>query len=141
MFAFTMLTNSDSGDLPLADTEKWILEHVLGVVEPELPALKMPLGKLELYAGCYESPYGLLDLSVEENDLILSLTPKPFLENMDPEPPPPPPTRLSFYGIDRVVALDGELKGSRGDFLRNDDGMLAWLRIFGRMARRVEQAS
>ena len=48
----------------------------------------------------------------KSRDLVLRLTPKPFLENMDPEPPAPPPTRLSFYGTDRVVALDGDLKGS-----------------------------
>jgi CubicO group peptidase (beta-lactamase class C family) len=140
-FAFTMLTNSDSGDLPLADTERWVLQHVLGVIEPELPAMQLSPGELEAYAGRYESPYGLLDLSVEDHHLVLRLTPKPFLENMDPEPPAPPPTRLSFYGVDRVVALDGELTGSRGDFLRNEDGSLAWLRIFSRISRRVETGS
>jgi CubicO group peptidase (beta-lactamase class C family) len=138
-FAFTMLTNSESGDPVLDETERWLLEHILGVVEPELPKREVPPHELEAYAGRYESPYGLLDLTVEDRDLVLRLSPKPFLEKMDPEPPAPPPTRLSFYGVDRVVALDGELKGSRGDFLRRDDGSLAWLRIFSRVARRVEE--
>jgi CubicO group peptidase (beta-lactamase class C family) len=140
-FAFTMLTNSDSGDLPLAETEKWVLEHLLGVLEPRLPTMQLAPATLGAYAGCYESPYGLLDLSIEDQELVLHLTPKPFLENMDPEPPAPPPTRLSFYDVDRVVALDGELKGSRGDFLRNEGGSLAWLRIFSRISRRVEERS
>jgi CubicO group peptidase (beta-lactamase class C family) len=137
-FAFTMMTNSESGDAPLAETERWVLDRVLGVSEPDLPELHLPADQLQAFAGCYESPYGLLELDVEDRDLILHLTPKPFLEHMDPEPPPPAPTRLSFYDIDRVVALDGELKGSRGDFLRNENGTLAWLRIFSRIARRVE---
>jgi CubicO group peptidase (beta-lactamase class C family) len=136
--AFTMLTNSDSGALVLAEVEKWFLEHLLGVTEPDLPVLDPPQDELAAYAGRYESPYGLLDLRLEAGDLVLYLTPKPFLENMDPEPQPPPPTRLAFYGVDRVVALDGDLKGSRGDFLRDDDGSLTWLRIFSRIARRVE---
>jgi CubicO group peptidase (beta-lactamase class C family) len=140
-FAFTMLTNSDSGDLPLVDTEKWVLESVLGVIEPPLPRMELPREKLQSYSGSYESPYGLLGLSVEGEDLVLHLSPKPFLENMDPEPPAPPPTRLSFYGVDRVVALDGDLRGSRGDFLRDETGSLAWLRIFGRLARRVEEGA
>jgi CubicO group peptidase (beta-lactamase class C family) len=140
-FAFTMLTNSDSGDLPLAETESWVLEHLLGVVEPDLPRTDLPRDQLDGYAGRYESPYGLLNLAVEHGGLVLHLIPKPFLENMDPEPPAPPPSRLSFYGIDRVVALDGELKGSRGDFLRDEDGTLSWLRIFGRVARRIEDAA
>jgi CubicO group peptidase (beta-lactamase class C family) len=137
-FAFTMLTNSESGDAVLGETERWVLEHVLGVTEARLPQLQVPESELAAYAGCYESPYGLLDLKIEDGYLVLRLTPKPFLENMDPEPPAPPPTRLSFYGTDRVVALDGDLKDSRGDFLRDDDGTLTWLRIFGRIARRVE---
>jgi CubicO group peptidase (beta-lactamase class C family) len=136
--AFTMLTNSDSGSQVLSEVEKWFLEHLMGVREPELPVVDLPGDELEVYAGRYESPYGLLDLRLEGGVLVLYLTPKPFLENMDPEPPAPPPTRLSFYGIDRVVALDGDLKGSRGDFLRDDDGSLTWLRIFSRIARRVE---
>jgi CubicO group peptidase (beta-lactamase class C family) len=140
-FAFTMMTNSDSGDAVLDETERWVLERVLGVSEPELPKLQLSAEQLETYAGCYESPYGLLEVDLKHRDLELQLTPKPFLENMDPEPPAPSPTRLSFYGTDRVVALDGELKGSRGDFLRNDDGKLAWLRIFSRIARRVEPES
>ena len=140
-FAFTMLTNSDSGDLPLADTESWVLEHLLGVVEPELPTVQLAEDQLGDYEGRYESPYGLLNLALEDGNLILHLIPKPFLENMDPEPPAPPPSRLSFYGVDRVVALDGDLKGSRGDFLRDHDGTLSWLRIFGRVARRIENAA
>jgi hypothetical protein len=140
-FAFTMLTNSDSGDLPLAETERWVLEHLLDVVEPDLPSRDLSREQLSKYGGRYESPLGLLNLAVEEGDLVLHLIPKPFLENMDPEPPAPPPTRLSFYGVDRVVALDGDLKGSRGDFLRDEDGTLSWLRIFGRVARRIEGAA
>jgi CubicO group peptidase (beta-lactamase class C family) len=140
-FAFTMLTNSDSGDAVLDETERWVLERVLGVSEPDLPDVRLSLDQLGSYTGCYESPYGLLKLDLEHRDLVLHLTPKPFLEHMDPEPPAPSPTRLCFYGTDRVVALDGELKGSRGDFLRNDDGTLAWFRIFSRIARRVEPES
>jgi CubicO group peptidase (beta-lactamase class C family) len=138
-FAFTMLTNSDSADPLLSKAERWALKHLLDVEEPELPRLDLSRAELEGYAGRYEAPLGLLDLSVEEGDLVLHVTPKPFLQNMDPEPPAPPATRLSFYGVDRVVALDGELEGSRGDFLRSEDGgTLAWLRIFGRISRRVE---
>lgn len=140
-FAFTMLTNSDSGDAVLAETERWALERVLGVSESALPELHLSTEHLETYVGSYESPYGLLQLDLKHRDLVLRLTPKPFLEHMDPEPPAPSPTRLSFYGTDRVVALDGELKESRGDFLRDDDGTLTWLRIFGRLARRVEPGS
>ncbi|MEA2505666.1 MAG: hypothetical protein QOH48_284 [Actinomycetota bacterium] len=139
-FVFTMLTNSDSADPLLSKVERWALKHLLDVKEPELPRLDLSPQELGGYAGRYEAPLGLLDLSVEDGDLVLRVTPKPFLQNMDPEPPAPPATRLSFYGTDRVVALDGELEGSRGDFLRNEDGgALAWLRIFGRISRRVEQ--
>jgi CubicO group peptidase (beta-lactamase class C family) len=139
-FAFTMLTNSDSGDPVLTETESWVLDQLLGVKEPELPRLDLSAGALQEYAGIYEAPLGLLDLRLEDGSFMLHVTPKPFLEHMDPEPPAPPPARVSFYGIDRIVVLEGEDKGARGDFLRNEDGTLAWLRIFGRISQRVEQA-
>ncbi len=140
-FAFTMLTNSDSGDQVFRKVEAWTLERLLGVVEPELPRIRMSSHRLEDYAGRYEAPLGVLDLAVEGGDLVLRVTPKPFLQNMDPEPPAPPPTRLAFYDVDRVVTLDGELKDARGDFLRTEDGSLAWLRIFSRISRRVGEES
>jgi hypothetical protein len=55
-----------------------------------------------------------------------------------PDSPPgeaPAPTRLAFYAEDKFVALDEPLKGSRGEFLRDAAGSIAWLRVGGRVHR------
>jgi hypothetical protein len=50
--------------------------------------------------------------------------------------PPPPPTRLSLRQGELVVGLDSPFKGGRGEFLRDEDGSIEWLRFGGRIARR-----
>jgi len=48
------------------------------------------------------------------------------------------PVRLAFYAEDRVVGLDEPCKDARGEFLRDPDGRIAWLRVSGRLHRRVD---
>ena len=50
-------------------------------------------------------------------------------------PPPPPPSRWAFCAPDRIVALEPEgIRGARADFVRGDDGRVAWFRRGGRIA-------
>ena len=43
----------------------------------------------------------------------------------------------AFYAPDRIVALGGLWRHERGQFLRGPDGEIAYLRIGGRLWRRV----
>ena len=54
-------------------------------------------------------------------------------------PPGPaiPPVRAALCGRDRILLLDPPAEGTTGEFLREPDGRVAWLRIGGRMHRRA----
>ena len=80
-----------------------------------------------------------LDLTVRDGVLILQDVPKGgFPTRESPPRPALPPTRLVFYGPDLVVALDAPYTDARGEFLRDADGQLTWLRIGGRLHRRED---
>jgi hypothetical protein len=43
---------------------------------------------------------------------------------------------MALYAPDQFFVIDGPMKGSRGEYLRDDQGRVAWLRIDGRIRYR-----
>lgn len=135
-FAVVVLTNSDRGGAVNAELTRRAVEAFLGVSWPEPETYNLPADKLALYAGRYEGILADVHLAVEDGWLVLRQRPKGGFPRKDSPPrPAPPPSRLAFYAEDRVVALDQPLKGTRGEFLRNPDGTVAWFRVGGRLYR------
>jgi len=88
---------------------------------------------LEEFSGYYELPLSVFTLKAEDGYLVLQEIPRGgFPTPQTPPGEPEPPVRLAFFDPDRVVGLDEPMKGSQGEFLRNADGGLAYLRIGGR---------
>ena len=54
-----------------------------------------------------------------------------------PPGPTPPAAEAFFYTEDRWLIDDGPLKGTVGHFIRDDAGHVVWLRVGGRLYRRV----
>ncbi|MGI8588853.1 MAG: serine hydrolase domain-containing protein [Chloroflexia bacterium] len=134
-FALTILTNAEQGSLLNRDVVKWALDHYLGVREAEPETLELTAAQLAPYTGRYVAASGDLDLTLGDDGLItMQITPKGGFPKPDSPPPPaPPPVRLAFCGQDCVVVLDEPLKDTRGEFLRDPDAGIAWLRIGGRV--------
>jgi CubicO group peptidase (beta-lactamase class C family) len=137
-FAFAILTNSEGGD-PL-NTIIWseALQLFLGLSLPEALPIQVPVEKLSEYVGKYDSPGELDELSLENDGLVLHMTFKGGFPT--PDVPPvsqPPPLHAALYGEDRLVMLDEPMKGSRGEFLRGKDGQIEWLRLDGRVHRKM----
>lgn len=136
-FAITILTNSDDGDQLYEHVAEWALDHYLGLALPKPVPLDVSEDKLIPYVGRYTSIMDIDELSLQDGQLRLQITVKGgFPTPETPPPPSPPPVRLALCGEDRVVALDHPLKGERGEFLRNPDGSIAWLRFGGRIRKR-----
>ncbi|UCC54304.1 MAG: hypothetical protein JSV68_10100, partial [Anaerolineaceae bacterium] len=59
-----------------------------------------------------------------------------FPATVSPRPPAPPPFTLGMIEEDRLMILDGPMKSSKVDIIRESDGSIGWLRA-GRIHKRV----
>jgi CubicO group peptidase (beta-lactamase class C family) len=135
-FAITTLTNCDEGSVLYGDLRASAIQRYLGVTWPETPHIQIAEDRLLAYTGRYDSPDAQRELYLQDGALMLQSIPKGGFPT--PDSPPgetPPPTRLAFWGADKIIALDDPFKGSRGEFLRNADGTIAWFRFGSRVHR------
>jgi hypothetical protein len=59
-----------------------------------------------------------------------------FSQRDTPPGATPPPTRIATCNDDTLVALDPPYTDGRGEFLRDEDEAIAWIRFGSRLARR-----
>ncbi len=136
-FALTVLTNANRGGQLHTAIVEWALRHYCGIAETPLTPRTLTAAELAPYAGHYSAALTELALTVEGTDLMLQVIPQGGFPKRDsPAGPKPPPTRLALGANDATIALDPPFKDARGEFLRDEQGAIAWLRFGGRMARR-----
>jgi len=136
-FALVILTNSDRGGELYNPLVKRALADLHGLVEPEPQIIPVSTAELSSFTGEYSSAAQNLRLSLAAGELVLQVEPKGGFPTPDAPPPPaPPPTRLAFCGQDALLCLDEPFKDNRGEFLRDEQGKVAWLRFGGRVHRR-----
>jgi len=136
-FAVVVLTNSDEGDSLCWEVANSATKQVTGLTLPEAIPLDLPEEQLLSYTGKYDSAGSVCEIYVREGGLALQLTPKGGFPTPDSPPPQaPPPVRVALYATDRLIALDEPMKDARGEFLRNPDNSIAWLRFGGRVHAR-----
>lgn len=128
-FAVTVLTNADLGRLLHEEVTRWLLTHYLGLEEHEPTPRVMSEQDLLGYVGRYTGALNDFELVLRDGGLALLTTFKGgFPLKTSPPLPSPPPARLAFIGDDRCIVLDGPMKGRRGEFLRDNEGRIVWLR-------------
>ncbi len=136
-FSVAVFTNSDEGDTLCFEIVNSATKHYLGLTLPEATPLNLPEEKLLSYAGQYDAAGAVCEISFREGGLVLQVTPKGGFPTPDSPPPQaPPPVRVALYAEDRVIVLDEPMKDTRGEFLRNPDNSIAWLRLGGRVHAR-----
>jgi CubicO group peptidase (beta-lactamase class C family) len=137
-FALVVLTNSTHGALAHQAILGWALASRLGVTLPEPAHETRDAATLAAVAGTYESPGNRIEISVEDGGLVLRAHSKVALaKEFERKPPPMPPARLAFCGADRVIVLEGPTRNTQGELLHDASGAIAWLRIGGRIHRRL----
>jgi CubicO group peptidase (beta-lactamase class C family) len=136
-FALVVLTNSGRGNFVHQAVSRWAYRTKLGIEEPEPTIEERTVEDLAAYVGTYESPGNRYELRLGEGRLVLQANPKVALAaQFERKPPLPPPAHVAFCAPDRIVVLDGPTKDFQGEFLRDRDGAIEWLRIGGRIHRR-----
>jgi len=131
-FAITIMTNADTGGVLGDSLVKWVLERVLGIKDVPPTPIERPAEELEEYVGAYA--FGIVQVEREGPHLVVRRKPIPGSELMEEAPLP---ASVAFYDKDRVVCI-GETSeaGSKGAFLRGDDGKITFLHWGGRILPR-----
>src|SRR4029077_19173694 len=132
-FAFALLTNHSPGGLQVVNAALGAAGLAAGAPQP---TDDVETGE---YAGVFETSVSRVTLEPLDGGRIRvqseSLGASPTKDS--PPGPQPPPAEAFFYSPERWYVEAGPLKGTRGHFIRGDDGAVRWLRVGGRLYRRI----
>ena len=135
-FALVLLANATSGAALRREVTVWALRHYLGLREEEPRPLARQPRDLAAYAGHYAAPLARVEIAVRAGGLVLEERPTDAFP-ADAPPPAPPPERVAFCAPDTLLLLAGPRQGTRAEVLRDAHGPIRWLRLEGRLHRRV----
>ncbi|MCB9158885.1 MAG: beta-lactamase family protein [Caldilineaceae bacterium] len=135
-FALAVVTNGQSGGHVTRAAFRWALRHMLDVT-PFVPRpIPVDAATLDAFAGDYTRPFQDLALVRTDDGLQLQLTPKlSFPVEDGPLSPAPPAMNCTLCAPDRLLVLDGGLKDSVIDMIRDEDGTVRYARL-GRLHAR-----
>lgn len=136
-FAVGILTNSSHGGHALAAANLTALRECLNITFPAKTALILEPEILATYAGFYEE--GLCDITIAQTTtgLTLNLHPKGGFPLPDsPADSETPAAPIEMYSVDSFFITEGAMKGSIGDFVRNEYGEIHGIRLQGRLKKR-----
>lgn len=135
-FAITVLTNSATGAHLHGPIVKWALRNVAGV--PAVKPLTQPAdpARIASYQGTFRSALEELVVEQEADGLVLSFAPTERSRVIFPAVGASGRMPFQVFADDRVLVTDGSMSGARGEFMRDEDGAVRWLRMLGRLHRR-----
>jgi CubicO group peptidase (beta-lactamase class C family) len=138
-FGLALTTNSMSGGLFNIDVTKGLVAKFLGNDEPEPAEIPLTPSQMAEYSGRYtRSLGGDIEIETEAGKLMMQLHPKGGFPTTDSPPgPTPKPFRIGLIGEDRIAMVEPAVKDIQGEFIRNPDGSIAWLRWGGRIHART----
>lgn len=136
--AVVLLTNSVTGERLNRDIRRMIAQEYLGVTVSDPAPIGLPKTELTQYAGRYSRPFMDVVVTIDADRVMIQRIQKQGFPTGDsPVPPPGPPAPYAFYAKDRLIGLGGGTQGVRAEFLRRSDGTVEWIRVGGRVARRL----
>ena len=137
-FAVGVFTNSDKGGILCDKILKLALHHYLGAAFPTATPLDRAEESLLPYVGRYEARGDICEIEYRAGGLVLQVIPKGGFPTEDaPAPPAPPPVKVALYAEDKLVGLEEPMADQRGEFLRDAEGRITWLRVGGRIHARL----
>ncbi len=143
-FAIAILTNSNVGWRLIQDVEREALKSYLGVTYAKNQAIAHrglvetlpyaePLAKQPdptPYLGTYARPTNTVVVRADESRVVVQE--KQNSGRLGAEMP------IAFFGPDRAVVTDGSERGQSIEFVRDQAGVVRWVRVVGRVAVRLE---
>jgi hypothetical protein len=142
-FAIAILTNAGTGWRLIQDVEREALRAYHGAafaanqaighrgLNETLPSAT-PLAQQPApapYVGEYERPMNTVDVRVDGGRLVVQVRPR----DRGADAPMP----IAFYAPDRAFVTAGPDEHASVEFVRDSSGAVEWMRLTGRIARRV----
>jgi len=139
-FGLALATNSGNGGLLNLDVTKDLVAAFVGNEQPEPAEIPMTSSQMAEYSGRYVRSMGSdIEIKTEAGKMMMQVYPKGGFPTVDTPPgPTPPPFRAGLVAKDRIAMVEPAIKDFQGEFLRNPDGSIAWLRWGSRIHRRVQ---
>jgi hypothetical protein len=137
-FSILLVTNSGNGRQLNPKVTNFALEHYLGIDTPDPSLIEIPQKQLREYNGSYEATLTAAVVGSSDGKLTIERRSLGGFPTKDIPPPPMEPlapVHYGFYSKDQIVGLEDPYKGDLGQFLRNPDGSIAWLRLGTRIHR------
>ncbi|WP_262704444.1 MULTISPECIES: serine hydrolase domain-containing protein [Streptomyces] len=145
-FALVSLANAGPDGYPFNQSVvRWALEHCLGIVEKPVEPVPYDRRQAQQVVGRYEIDAMNLDLVTEGTRLTLAVGIKPEIREASDEEMPPdyPAAAIGFLpgDGDEYIVTEGGLRGQRGYFSRDVNGVVTGVDLAGRLFSRVAEAS
>jgi len=138
--AIGVLTNADEGLGVNQDVTKCALREYAGLNVSDPEAMEASAEELAAFSGLYTRYMVEMELGMLAGQLVGQIRYTAGFPTKDSPPPPcPPPMSLGLCEPDRLLFLNGRLKGLPVDVVRDADGAVAWLRAGYRMQKRVRE--
>ena len=142
-FAISVMTNSSTGTDLNEKLTRWALEAYLGIVETDPEPILLGDDALAPYTGRFETIAVSIDIEARQGLLVAQIEIKPEtlkeLTDAGEDIPDPEPFVLGIIegDGDRYVVAEGDAKGMKGYFRRNDAGEIDAVHVGGRLATRA----
>jgi CubicO group peptidase (beta-lactamase class C family) len=136
-FAITVLTNAYQGTELHRNVVNWALKQCLAIEEGKPIARKAAPEALNEFAGRYSALLSDLLVTAKDGALEGQVIPKGGFPTKDSPPRPmEPPFPIGLSDPDRLVILDGPMKDSAIDVLRDENGRITFVRLGYRLLQR-----
>jgi CubicO group peptidase (beta-lactamase class C family) len=135
--AVALLTNSVWGERVARAVRRAVAaEYLSTAIAPPAP-VPVPRRELAEYAGRYTRPFMDVVVTIDADRVMVQrIQRQGFPAATSPVPPAARPAPYAFYAKDRLVELD-PADGDRAEFIRDAEGAIGWIRVMGRLARRL----
>ena len=137
-FAFAIVTNVQQGGAVTEAISNWVFEHYLDEKMADLAPDSLTVDQLDGYLGRYSRPYADIDLELHDGNLSLQVTFKQGFPTAEIPPRAPLPWQtVAIHKADHLITMGDGPSQIRGDFFRNPDGTIGWLRWGSRLHKRT----
>ena len=137
--ALAIMTNGQQGGRVIETVRDWTLAHYLNVDVPKPEPRDVDPAELEPLLGRYRRPMADIELDLDEEGRLIGQLQfnQGFPTEAERPRPAPPPFACALIGPEQLMVLEGPFSRAQGEFIRDSKGAVGWLRVSGRLHRRV----